>query len=208
MNAQILCLALTMASETFAPLPEANLALACEQAGNLIEQAEEKGLDPTIMAGLVYVESRWTPTAVSRSGACGLTQVIPRYVDESCSDLKEPTTSIRVGSASLKKWTTMRVKRKGKLVRVPRTGGIKTALACYNAGNVCAGSSQGRAYARSVIRYANRIKELAAGVMEETNHYADQLLDSDNHGIPMLPFHFTSDGTAYYRPIYDQSKSL
>ena len=94
MTAEALCLALTMATQSFGPLPAENLELACSQAEHLIQASEEYGFEPTLMAGLIYIESRWTADAVSRAGACGLTQVIPRYVEETCNELKNPTTSI------------------------------------------------------------------------------------------------------------------
>ena len=159
MDVTTLCLALGLvgASPSLSPLPEDRVEFACQQMETLVTEAEAEGFDPTVIAGLIYVESRWSPTAVSRSGACGLTQVIPRYVDESCTELKDPKTSIQVGVASLKKWTTKRVKRNGRLVRVPRSGGLREALACYNAGNACLKSSRGAAYASAVLRHAKRL---------------------------------------------------
>lgn len=160
MDVTTLCLALGLvsASPSLSPLPEDRVEFACQQMETLVTESEAEGFDPTVMAALIYVESRWTPTAVSHAGACGLTQVIPRYVDESCKELKEPTTSIRVGAKSLKKWTTKRVKRNGRLVRVPRSGGLREALACYNAGNACLKSSRGAAYASTVLRHAKRLR--------------------------------------------------
>jgi soluble lytic murein transglycosylase-like protein len=97
---------------------------------------------------------------VSRSGACGLTQVLPKYVGETCDQLKIPTTSIRVGTASLKKWTTIRVRRDGKLVRIPRPGGLRASLACYNAGYACLKSTKGRNYADSILAKSAKIAEI------------------------------------------------
>lgn len=196
MNAQLFCLALTVASETFAPLPADRVELACQQADHIIEVAEANGIEPTIMAGLIYVESRWSPDAVSHSGACGLTQVIPRYVNETCRELKDPKTSIRVGTESLKKWTTMRVRRDGRLVRVPRSGGIRTALACYNAGYACNRSSTGRAYANAVMRYAARLSALM-----ETQNSADPVPQTRPLYVQDTFLPIQVDRAEYYNPV-------
>ena len=161
MDVTTLCLALGLvsANPTLSPLPEERVQLACQHLDTLVTEAEAEGFDPTVLAGLIYVESRWNPDAVSHSGACGLTQVIPRYVDETCNELKDPVTSIRIGTQSLKKWMTMRVRRDGRLVRVPRRGGVREALACYNAGYACSRNSTGRAYASAVLRHARRLSD-------------------------------------------------
>jgi len=142
-------------------------------APTLIAVAEKYGFEPSVLAGLIYVESRWEPTAVSRSGACGLTQVIPRYVPETCAELKVPLTSIRVGGNSLNKWSTRRVRRNGQLVRIPRAGGMREALACYNAGYACLGSTRGTSYANAVLRYARRLDAKVQEV-HDTQHVAGE----------------------------------
>jgi len=164
----------------------------------LIQTAEAQDIDPTVLAGLIYVESRWTPDAVSRSGACGLTQVLPRYVDETCDELKDPATSIIVGTRSLKKWTTMRVRRNGRLVRVPRTGGMRTALACYNAGYACADSPGGRSYADAVLRYSRRIQNL---LDQQTESPTESQKATPNLSNMYMPVHEAGAG-GYYRPLY------
>jgi hypothetical protein len=108
--------------------------------------------------------------------------VLPRYVDETCDELKDPTTSIRVGAASLHRWSTMRVRRDGRLVRVPRTGGIRAALACYNAGNACLDSTRGTRYADSVLRIAARAD--AAAAEEEERGNRDNLTEEQHYYSP------------------------
>ena len=152
-----LCMAIAAASGGPFPLSDAKVKFACEHSQTLIDAADEYGLDPLIMAGLVYVESRWTPDAVSRSNACGLTQVLPKYAPETCKQLKDPKTSLYAGSRALKKWSTVRKwdREKKKYVRVPRKGGMKVSLACYNAGNACDKSSYGRSYSHKIRKISS-----------------------------------------------------
>lgn len=206
MDITTLCLAIGMvsANPALSPLPEERVEFACQHLDTLVTEAEEHGFDPTVMAALIYVESRWSPTAVSRSGACGLTQVIPRYVDETCNELKDPTTSIKVGTASLKKWTTMRVRRNGRLVRVPRTGGIRAALACYNAGNACLNSSRGTAYANAVLRHSRRLTRAYEQIdaMQQPTEVQNLGYAPVADDTPQIIKHELSDGIEFYLPAW------
>ena len=56
-----------------------NADIACENMETIVEASEQHAVDPAVMVSLIYVESRWKPTAVSSAGACGLTQVLPKY---------------------------------------------------------------------------------------------------------------------------------
>jgi len=140
----ILCLAIMNGSETgTAKLYEKNVQTACENVIHVVDAARQYKLDPEYLAALIWVESRWKPNAVSSAQACGLTQVLPKYVPESCEELKDPKTSIYAGARSLNYW---KVKR-GK-------SSIKEALACYNVGNKCLKSSAGLKYSELVIQKA------------------------------------------------------
>ena len=128
------------------------MTTACLNTPHVIEASKKYNIDPTTMAALIWVESRWSPTAVSWANACGLTQVLPRYVKETCKELKNPKTSIFAGARSLNKWMT-----KG------RKKTIKEALACYNVGNRCLKSKRGARYSRLVLKkarwYTNEIEK-------------------------------------------------
>jgi len=156
-----LCLAITASSSSVAPLSDAKIKFACEHAQELIDASNTYGLDPFIMAGLIWVESRWTANAVSRSNACGLTQVLPKYVPETCKQLKDPKTSLYAGARALRKWSTVRKwnSKLKKYERVPRKGGMKVSLACYNAGNVCDGSKRGRSYSHKIRKLATWLEK-------------------------------------------------
>lgn len=153
--AKFICSAIVATSTTGeAPLTDNSLAIACENAMTLVDASLEEGIDPFIMAGMVWVESRWQPTAVSSANACGLTQVLPRYAKETCEELKDPSTSLRVGAQKLRIWS-----KRGK--------GIEGGLACYNVGNRCANSSRGRRYSKRVRGLADSYREQAQGMLEE-----------------------------------------
>ncbi|MGH9792534.1 MAG: lytic transglycosylase domain-containing protein, partial [Candidatus Acidiferrales bacterium] len=92
--------------------------------------AERKGLDPMIVAGLIRQESTFLSDAVSRAGAVGLMQVMPRTgrvlarrerVPYSRSRLFQPEYNLRLGITHL-----------ADLIR--NHGSLEKALAAYNAG--------------------------------------------------------------------------
>jgi soluble lytic murein transglycosylase len=101
--------------------------------GDLITRlAKENGVPPALLAGLVHVESRYNPKAVSRSGAIGLTQLMPttaRVIAQKLlgmvvtnKALRDPETNLSIGASLL-----------GELLRHFQ-GNTVLALAGYNAG--------------------------------------------------------------------------
>ena len=164
MTAYIFCLTLQLMGDTYGTLPDNRVELACAQAEHLIETVEHYNIDPAVFAGLIFYESRWDPSAISRSGACGLTQVLPRYADETCEELMDPVISISVGAEKLDGWSRMTVRDDNGRRRVPRPGGIREALACYNVGHACLDSDRGRNYADRIMQYAHRFTEVASEI--------------------------------------------
>lgn len=100
----------------------------------IIEQAADNQLDPALVAAVIKVESNFRPEAVSRRGARGLMQLMPRtaeYVVERMGDapaadleqrLFEPDFNIRLGTWYLAHLLRRYQQDMGK------------ALAAYNAG--------------------------------------------------------------------------
>lgn len=93
--------------------------------------AENHGLDPALLAAVVYVESRFDPNASSEAGAVGLMQLLPatargialrtggtRFV---VADLRDPEINVRYGS-----WYLDHLRQ--------RYGEMRTVLAAYHAG--------------------------------------------------------------------------
>jgi soluble lytic murein transglycosylase len=104
--------------------------LAYEQT--LRAYARERGLDPSLVAAVVYAESRFDPDARSDAGAVGLMQVLPgtgEFIARSTggddfvvSDLRKPDLNVRYGTWLL------------AYLRDHYHGDMRLALAAYHAG--------------------------------------------------------------------------
>ena len=151
MIAEVLCMA-------FMSLGLANSGVACDNMELIVEESQKNNIDPSLIVGLIYVESMFNPKAKSWANACGLMQILPKYSKKyggkdrnlTCDELKDPKTSITTGTKILKFW-------KEKYAR----GKIKTALCGYNAGFRCKGpnkNKKGMSYARKVLKYQVKIK--------------------------------------------------
>jgi soluble lytic murein transglycosylase len=81
---------------------------ACKYSKEVIRYSEINNVEPEILFSLISYKSKWKPTLVSKMGACGLTQVKPRFAKiitgkhYTCKQLLDPETSIKVGAAILK----------------------------------------------------------------------------------------------------------
>ena len=106
----------------------------CKYEDTIRAEAKRNSLNPALLAAVIYVESGFYKNAVSRAGACGLTQVVPKwtggpetmFTKYTCSQLKDPKTSIRVGAEVL-----------SYHIRVYAVGNIDKGLCYYNAGTRC-----------------------------------------------------------------------
>lgn len=152
MIAELLCAA-------YVSLLLPNADIACENMEHLVETAEEHNLKPSVLVSLIFVESRWSPNAVSRDGACGLTQVLPKYSAGyrnrfgkklSCRQLKDPETSISRGTKILSYYLK-------KYRRYNRS------LCSYNAGwtrcKVGSPKNKGHRYAKKVLKLSKRLRK-------------------------------------------------
>jgi len=68
-----------------APVPGALHPLVAQVALGVVARDRREARE---MARLAWLESRWRPEAVSRAGACGLWQVIPRLHGTTCKALQ------------------------------------------------------------------------------------------------------------------------
>jgi len=144
---------------------------ACEYTPQIIKSSKKHQIDPEVMIGLIFVESSFSKKVVSSAGACGLTQIMPKYTGKitrkySCDYLKRnPLESIDAGAKILRWWIdyhheknqSSKAKEKKSDAEV-----FKRALCSYNAGFRCSGkrpSKGGMRYSRKVLRKANIIKE-------------------------------------------------
>mgnify|MGYP003981988207 CR=1 FL=1 len=148
-TALLLCAAISSASanEVSSSLPQSRLDVVCKYASVVIEASEEHNVSPYLLAALIFYESSWHTKAKSHAGACGLTQVIPKYSKYSCKQLLVPRISIKEGAAKLRGWIDF-------TVRKHKHEDVAKALACYNAGYTCLGSTRARQYSRKVSALA------------------------------------------------------
>lgn len=145
----------------------------CKHSKVVVQESNKNNIDPYMLAALIYVESGWKKTAVSKANACGLTQVLPRYTGGiaikkkyTCEQLKNPKTSISAGATILKWWInyhkgkiTQKQKNKMSLEDIEKYS-LTRGLCGYNAGFRCGGKKPNKAgmrYARKVLKIKNRI---------------------------------------------------
>lgn len=163
-TAQILCAAILSLG-----LP--NAETACAYSGEVVEAANNADIDPTLLAALISVESNWTVRARNRnSGACGLTQVLPRFTIPrlTCRQLRnDGGLSIRTGARQLSGW----------IARATQYRGDSTlrGLCGYNAGNSC---FDGNHWRNAGMRYARRVTALATQIRQEVVSIDSDLEDA------------------------------
>jgi soluble lytic murein transglycosylase len=122
--------------------------------------ADNYGLDPALLAAVIYQESKFKPDARSSSGAIGLMQLLPDTAKGIAlhtggsafrvDDLYDPEINVRYGA-----WYLRHLLRK--------YGEERSALAAYNAGqdNVDRWRREGREIQFSETRaYVDRVEEL------------------------------------------------
>src|SRR5687767_8739480 len=134
------------------------------------QQAADKGLDPALIAGVIYAESHFIDQT-SRAGAKGLMQLMPETADYIAQksggtafvqgDLATPQVNISYGSWYL------------RYLLEKYDGGEVLALAAYNAGEGKVDEWVAQTAARGeTFRAADHIP------FAETRHYVDRVLDA------------------------------
>ena len=98
-------------------LPPAGRAIA----GAIDAAAKAEGVDPRLLASLVWAESSFHQGSVSHAGAQGLTQLMPATAAGLGVDASDPEQNLRGGARYLK-------------IQLDRFGSAGLALAAYNAG--------------------------------------------------------------------------
>ena len=143
--------------------------LVCKLESTVQNASKANNIDPDLLAALIYVESGWNKNAVSKAGACGLTQVIPKYTKKSisgrrytCDQLKIPRNSIKAGTKILRWWIsyysnlTELNDEKQLVKKYTEEQALKRALCSYNAGFRC----DRRIPIRAGMRYAEKVQKL------------------------------------------------
>lgn len=124
---------------------------AIAQWGYLLEPAaREAGVDPRIIASIIYVESRGWPTTISDCGAVGLCGVVP-YGRQTAADLLPPEANIPEGCARL------------RVAMEYTNGDLRNALIAYHMG-IAGAERAGWLRSEAGAEYVRRIGE-AWGVL-------------------------------------------
>jgi soluble lytic murein transglycosylase-like protein len=118
--------------------------------------AKANDISPHLLEALVWQESRWNPTAMSRAGAIGLAQLMPGTARDLGVDPRDPIQNLAGGARYLRQ----------QLNRFD--GNVEKALAAYNAGPGRVMAARGipsipetQAYVRAIVARlaANSIQE-------------------------------------------------
>ena len=132
-------------------LTDKEIKQACDLEKVIVQIEQEQDVPRYLLAALIYHESRFKPTVISRRGACGITQIMPKYTKrfssnqkrKSCKDLqREINESIVMTARILKHWM------KSKKIKT-----FNKALECYNSGNRC----RSPAYYKKVRRLSDKM---------------------------------------------------
>lgn len=119
---------------------------------DLFEQAGQRyGIDPKVLAGVAYVESRFQTDVVSSAGAVGMMQFLPSTAASLGVDPRDPASAIDGAARYLRS-------------QIDRFGSVEQALAAYNVGPgamAAAGSiqpgSQAERYVTAVLAASGRV---------------------------------------------------
>ena len=146
-------LCLILSSSSFY-LTEQRKETACEMLEHVKQESIKNSIPPDLLVSLIYRESGWNKKAVSSRGACGLTQILPKYTGSkitgvprySCEDLKDPKTSISAGAKILSYW-----------IHNYASGDVRVGLCGYNAGYRCKVTKKRKKPIAGGMRYADRV---------------------------------------------------
>jgi soluble lytic murein transglycosylase len=145
-------------------------AYPLEHADAIRDGARRYHLDPALVAGVVYAESKFDEHAVSSQGAVGLMQILPetaaQIADESggvtftARDLEDPRVNVRYGCYYLRHALDA------------YDGDVRAAVASYNAGM---GAVAGWRTAAAAEGHALRLRDIP---FPETRAYVKKVLEA------------------------------
>ena len=117
----------------------------------IVQNADQYNVDPLLLAATIRQESSYRSYVTSSAGAVGLTQVMPRYWQQSCpGDLFNEFVNVQCGTMILAKYNQS-------------AGSWKKALAYYNVGPTNYETNrkmrkQGKKYAKQVKQHERNLK--------------------------------------------------
>tara|TARA_Y100000310_G_C20679879_1_gene815289 strand:- start:752 stop:1234 length:483 start_codon:yes stop_codon:yes gene_type:complete len=132
---------------------------ACSYAESIATTSFELNLDPFVLSALIFQESRFETNAKSPQGACGLTQVVAKYVPATCKQLtSNPVLSIEIGATLLKDWLRR------------NDNSYDKSLQCYATGYKC----NHPLYAKKVLTRSKKLKKIYLLTKRKMNNALDQ----------------------------------
>jgi len=154
-----LLLSLCVAMPAALPMSAYQAKNICRYEKTILNAATKHGVDPYMLASLIYVESSFRPRVVSTAGACGLTQVVPKWTGAretggksyTCAQLKNPVVSINVGAQIL-----------SYVISKYARGNIDKGLCFYNAGTRCL--TKKHFYKR--LKYVKRVRQVWSDITD------------------------------------------
>lgn len=160
MEAIVLCLAAYSFDATDDKTQWSNV---CTNIGSVIRHSNENNIEPEALMALSWHETRWRNKLVSKAGACGIVQVIPKYTVPrvTCRELQDNNVGFKYGAIALRNWLDY---SNNKLSR---------AFCHYNSGNTC--FKRARIYARHVKRSYRRLRKLSNEIRENMVSYASKI---------------------------------
>jgi soluble lytic murein transglycosylase-like protein len=124
-----------------------------QYTGMVERAAAAANISPTLLAALIWQESRWNQSAVSPKGAIGLAQLMPGTARDLGVDPRDPMSNLLGGARYLRQMLNQ------------FDGDLEKALAAYNAGpgrvrraNGIPAIRETRAYVASIVQRASLTK--------------------------------------------------
>ena len=125
----------------------------------IVQTASQYQIDPALIKAIIMAESGYNPNAVSKKGAKGLMQLMPRTAEAlGVEDIFNPRQNITGGVQYFKRLVNR------------FNGDVKLALAAYNAGSRYVRNYKGvppfkatRHYIRKVFKYYQKYKNQTSG---------------------------------------------
>ncbi|MAH43882.1 hypothetical protein CL614_09260 [archaeon] len=124
----------------------------CNNIYKIQKVSKKYKIKSDLFVSLLWVESNFNPTVVSPGNACGISQVLPKYTDKTCDQLKEIPIGLEYGAKALSYWINIYAK-----------GNDMIGLCAFNAGFRCKGETLSekdkRAFKRGYNIYAKNVKK-------------------------------------------------
>ncbi|RLC29260.1 MAG: hypothetical protein DRH37_07875, partial [Deltaproteobacteria bacterium] len=142
------------------------------------QAAHRHQIDPALIQAIIMAESGYNPRAVSKKGARGLMQLMPRTAEAlGVKDSFNPEHNVNAGVAYFKK------------LLIQFDGDVRLALAAYNAGSCKVRKYRDippfkatRYYVRKVLKYYNYYREQMNRKTDRTCWDIRGNIHSANHG--------------------------